>query len=53
MFALTTMRQQPRVQGLTAVELLQDRVDAPDGAPAQRVLPSELVVRASTAAPRA
>ncbi|MGB3731063.1 LacI family DNA-binding transcriptional regulator [Microbacterium sp.] len=52
MFALTTMRQQPRVQGLTAVELLLQRTKDPDAAPEQRVLPSELVVRASTAVPR-
>jgi DNA-binding LacI/PurR family transcriptional regulator len=52
MFSLTTVRQQPREQGRTAVELLRAGMDAPDAAPQQRVLPSELVVRASTAVPR-
>ncbi|MDT0158436.1 LacI family DNA-binding transcriptional regulator [Microbacterium sp. ARD32] len=52
MFALTTVRQQPRAQGLAAVEVLRRRMDAPDAAPERQVLPSELVVRASTAAPR-
>lgn len=52
MFALTTMRQQPHIQGLRAVELLQERTEHPHAAPVQRMLSSELVVRASTAAPR-
>ena len=52
MFALTTVRQQPRVQGRAAVDLLRQRMEAPDAVPERRVLPSELVVRASTAAPR-
>ena len=53
MFALTTVRQHPRVQGLAAVELLRKRMDAPDAPPEERALPLELVVRASTAVPRA
>lgn len=52
MFALTTVRQQPRIQGITAVEMLRRRMDAPDETPEQRSLPSELVVRSSTAVPR-
>jgi len=52
MFALTTVRQHPRAQGLAAVELLRCRMDAPDAPPEQRALPLELVVRASTAVPR-
>jgi len=50
--ALTTVRQQPRVQGRAAVDMLRQRMEAPDAVPERRVLPSELVVRASTAAPR-
>ncbi|MFC5432724.1 LacI family DNA-binding transcriptional regulator [Microbacterium suwonense] len=53
MFTLTTVRQQPRAQGRAAVELLRQHIKAPDAASVQRVLPSELVVRASTAVPRA
>lgn len=52
MFSLSTVRQQPRAQGLAAVDLLRRSMETPDAAPEQRVLPSELVVRASTAAPR-
>lgn len=53
MFALTTVRQQPRHQGLEAVELMRRRMDAPDSPPQQILLPTELVVRSSTAVPRA
>ncbi|MEV7632084.1 LacI family DNA-binding transcriptional regulator [Microbacterium sp. NPDC089318] len=53
MFALTTVRQQPRMQGLAAVELLRRRMDAPDEPAEQRSLALELVVRSSTAVPRA
>lgn len=52
MFSLTTVRQQARMQGRTAVELLRRRMDAPDEPPEQRALALELVVRASTAVPR-
>ncbi|WP_336646417.1 LacI family DNA-binding transcriptional regulator [Microbacterium sp. USHLN186] len=52
MFSLTTVRQQPRQQGLAAVELLRRRMDAGDAGGAQHTLASELVVRSSTAAPR-
>lgn len=52
MFSLTTVRQHPHSQGLAAVELLRDQMNDPHAAPVQRVLPSELVVRSSTAAPR-
>ena len=53
MFSLTTVRQHPRRQGLAAVEMLRRRMDAPDSASEQRSVPSELVVRSSTSAPRA
>lgn len=53
MFSLTTIRQHPREQGRAAVELLRRRMKAPDAPPVQHVLPFELVVRSSTAAPRA
>lgn len=52
MFSLSTVRQQPCAQGLAAVQLLMTRMDAPDAAPVRQVLPSELVMRASTAVPR-
>lgn len=52
MFALTTVRQQPRLQGMAAVELLRERMQEPDAAPIQHTLPAELVVRSSTSAPR-
>lgn len=52
MFSLTTVRQHPREQGRTAVEVLRGRMDAPDAPTTQRVLPCELVVRSSTTAPR-
>ncbi|MGO2747687.1 LacI family DNA-binding transcriptional regulator [Microbacterium sp.] len=49
MFALTTIRQQPREQGSTAVQLLLRRLDDPD-APHQHVIAaSALVVRNSSA----
>ena len=52
MFSLTTVRQLPRQQGRAAVQLLRERMQAPDAPTVQRVLPSELVVRSSTALPR-
>lgn len=52
MFSLTTVRQHPRAQGRAAVELLRTRMADPDAEIAQIVMPSELVVRSSTAAPR-
>lgn len=52
MFSLTTVRQHPREQGLTAVALLSAQLDASQADLEQRVLPSELVVRSSTAVPR-
>ena len=53
MFTLTTVRQLPHAQGLAAVQLLMTRMAAPDAAPVRQVLSSELVMRASTAVPRA
>lgn len=51
MFSLTTIRQQPRDQGRTAVRLLLDRLDDTD-APHRRVAAtSTLVMRSSTAPP--
>lgn len=52
MFSLTTVRQQPRQQGLEAVALLRRQMDARDAAPEQIALPAELVVRSSASAPR-
>lgn len=52
MFTLTTVRQQPHAQGFAAVQMLMSRMDAPDAAVARQVLASELIMRASTSAPR-
>lgn len=52
MFSLTTVRQKPRMQGLAAVELLLRRMADPDAPAEQIAVPSELVVRSSTAVPR-
>jgi LacI family transcriptional regulator len=52
--ALTTVRQPVQAMGDRAVELLLARVETPDGAEVGRhVLPTELVVRESTAPPGA
>ncbi|GAA3941316.1 LacI family DNA-binding transcriptional regulator [Microbacterium soli] len=53
MFSLTTVRQHPRGQGAAAVALLLRRIEDPDADPVQQLLPFELVVRSSTAVPRA
>lgn len=52
MFALTTIRQAPRDQGVDAVRMLRERIDHPDAPLGSVVASSALVVRASTAAPR-
>lgn len=52
MFALTTIRQAPREQGVDAVRMLLQRIDHPSAPLGQVVASSALVVRASTAAPR-
>ena len=52
MFALTTIRQQPRDQGRTAVHLLLQLLEAPDAPPEHVMAASALVVRNSSAAPR-
>lgn len=52
MFALTTIRQAPREQGVEAVRMLRQRIDLPEAPLGQVVAASALVVRASTAAPR-
>lgn len=52
MFALTTIRQQPRDQGGTAVSLLLRLLEEPDAAREHVVAPSALVVRNSSAAVR-
>ncbi|WP_067194325.1 LacI family DNA-binding transcriptional regulator [Microbacterium sp. XT11] len=53
MFSLTTIRQSPHEQGHEAVRLLRQRIEHPD-APIERVVAaSALVVRNSTAPPRA
>ncbi|WP_217182653.1 LacI family DNA-binding transcriptional regulator [Streptomyces sp. AC495_CC817] len=53
MFSLTTIRQSPREQGQEAVRLLQARMEHPDAALERVAATSALVVRSSTAAPRA
>lgn len=52
MFALTTIRQAPREQGVEAVRMLRERIEHPDAVVGQLVAPAALVVRASTAPPR-
>ncbi|QKJ18662.1 LacI family DNA-binding transcriptional regulator [Microbacterium hominis] len=51
MFALTTLEQVPRSQGLAAVELLLAHIADPDHAPRQVRLQARLVMRSSTAPP--
>ena len=45
---LTTVRQDMDEVGKACVELLLDRISAPGEAPRQIVVPTQLVVRAST-----
>lgn len=52
MFALTTIRQDPRAQGADAVRLLHAQFEHPEAAPENVDAASALVVRNSTAAPR-
>ncbi|WP_084103384.1 LacI family DNA-binding transcriptional regulator [Demequina sp. NBRC 110056] len=52
-FALTTVDQFPEVQGRRAVERVLHELDGDSSEPANEELPYELVVRKSTAAPRA
>jgi len=52
MFALTTIRQQPREQGREAVRILMHQLDDPDAEREHLVAASALVVRNSSAAPR-
>lgn len=52
MFALTTIRQQPREQGHEAVRMLMRGLEDPDAAHEHITAASALVVRNSTAAPR-
>ncbi|MGO1852702.1 MAG: LacI family DNA-binding transcriptional regulator [Microbacteriaceae bacterium] len=52
LFALTTIRQQPREQGNEAVRMLMQRLDDPDAARERVIAASALVVRNSSAAPR-
>lgn len=51
MFALTTLRQVPRDQGATAVELLMRHIEDPTAGPESVVIRPRLVVRNSTSAP--
>ena len=51
MFGLTTLRQVPREQGATAVELLLRHLDDADAEPTSVIIRPRLVVRSSTAAP--
>lgn len=50
MFALTTLRQSPRNQAATAVDLLVEHIAAPRLAPARVWAPTRLVIRNSTVA---
>ncbi len=52
MFALTTIRQQPREQGHEAVRMLMRQFDDPDAERERVVAASALVVRNSSAPPR-
>lgn len=52
MFALTTIRQQPREQGNEAVRLLLLQLEHPESAPLRVIAPSALVVRNSSSPPR-
>ena len=49
MFALPTLRQDPRGQGAAAVDLLLAHIDDPDLAPSAVHMQSRLIVRGSTA----
>ncbi|WP_419818446.1 LacI family DNA-binding transcriptional regulator [Glaciibacter flavus] len=51
-FALTTLEQKPRQQGVKAVELLMSEIADPSRAPVHITLQPRLIVRASTAPPR-
>lgn len=53
MFALTTIRQRPREQGRESVRLLFARLENPDAAIEHVAAASALVMRSSTAAPKA
>lgn len=49
---LTTVRQDPGLMGVAAVEAAVRRIKNPDLGPAQTVIDTTLVIRGSTAAPR-
>jgi len=49
MFALTTLRQVPREQGIAAVEVLLAEIDDPDRPRTQLRMPARLIMRSSTA----
>lgn len=51
-FDLTTARQAPELMGAAAVAAAVRRIDRPELASAVTVIPTELVVRSSTGAPR-
>ncbi|MCM3695710.1 LacI family DNA-binding transcriptional regulator [Microbacterium oleivorans] len=51
MFALTTLRQVPREQGATAVELLMRHIEDPTAEPTSVIIRPRLVVRNSTSTP--
>jgi LacI family transcriptional regulator len=50
-FALTTVRQPLAEMAARAIELLQQRIDAPDTRPSRVVFPAELIERGSTGPP--
>jgi DNA-binding LacI/PurR family transcriptional regulator len=45
---VTTLSLSPRACGSTAVDLLIDAIEAPEAYPSQRMIPSELLIRASS-----
>lgn len=49
MFALTTLKQSPRDQGIAAVEMLMRQIADPDTPPQRVYEPSKLIMRSSTA----
>jgi DNA-binding LacI/PurR family transcriptional regulator len=49
---LTTVRQDPGLMGIAAVEAAIRRVERPDLSPGETVVATSLVVRSSTAPPR-
>ena len=49
---LTTVRQDPGLMGVAAVEAAVRRIDEPGARPVQKVIDTSLIIRGSTSAPR-